>query len=259
MIDADPTADTDGDGVFDVADNCPTLANSDQRDYDTDQRGDPCDRCPHIADASDPDQDNDGVGDDCDPYPADGGEVRQRWTSFHAVTEINGWSAISAWDVNTMGVAPTSSIVTSGLQPTTPTGKLAASTMVRIDNTFGENDAAGVCMADTFTGNEYYCCALFGANGGLELRIENRWDGGSDQSTVAWPGSTTVGTRIAISGAILDEETRCVFEEVGGNAPVVRTGNRGESAPTGRPTIYTDRVIASFRYLFVVSVGPGPD
>jgi hypothetical protein len=255
MIDADPTADTDGDGDLDPDDNCPTVPNGDQRDFDTDQRGDACDRCPHIEDTTDPDGDGDGVGNECDPRRNVGGDTRQRWTSFHAPTEINGWSSIGSWTVNT-GVAPTSSMFLSALHPTTPTGELGAATMIEIQNTFDNNDTAGICMADSFNGNEYYCCALFGANGGIDLRVDNRWSDGSDRNDTEWMGSTTVGTRIVISGAILDEETRCVYHEVGTNTRMTTMGSRGSNTPSGGVTLYTDDVIARFRYLFVVSVGP---
>jgi len=42
--------DSDGDGVADVADNCPFVPNPDQADRDGDGKGDVCDRCPMIAD-----------------------------------------------------------------------------------------------------------------------------------------------------------------------------------------------------------------
>jgi hypothetical protein len=51
-------ADTDGDGVADINDNCPTVANNDQLDSDGDGLGDACDICP--TDSMN-DDDGDGV------------------------------------------------------------------------------------------------------------------------------------------------------------------------------------------------------
>ncbi len=71
--------DSDGDGVPDVSDNCPSDPNADQQDTDEDGQGDVCDNDDDndgIADASDncpldfnpgqEDADNDGTGDVCD-------------------------------------------------------------------------------------------------------------------------------------------------------------------------------------------------
>jgi hypothetical protein len=96
---ASETQDTDLDGVPDVADNCPTVANADQADWDRDGVGDACsegapnidvtpkavlfdrsgrldsdgdgipdeaDVCPFVPDAAQRDTDGDGVGDACD-------------------------------------------------------------------------------------------------------------------------------------------------------------------------------------------------
>jgi hypothetical protein len=72
--------DTDGDGVADSSDNCPTTANADQSDIDGDGIGDACDpdndndgvpnstdNCPVVANADQADTDSDGIGDACDP------------------------------------------------------------------------------------------------------------------------------------------------------------------------------------------------
>jgi sugar lactone lactonase YvrE len=61
----DVLPDTDGDGVANRDDNCPTVANPDQADQDHDGRGDACDNCPSVANADQADRNNDGAGDAC--------------------------------------------------------------------------------------------------------------------------------------------------------------------------------------------------
>ncbi len=64
---ANPVADADNDGVANVNDNCPTVANPDQRDsLDGDLFGDACDNCPANANPDQRDSDGDGQGDICD-------------------------------------------------------------------------------------------------------------------------------------------------------------------------------------------------
>jgi uncharacterized repeat protein (TIGR01451 family)/CSLREA domain-containing protein len=63
-------ADSDGDGIPDALDNCPTTANPDQADADGDGRGDACDNCPTTANPDQADADSDGRGDACDNCPA---------------------------------------------------------------------------------------------------------------------------------------------------------------------------------------------
>ena len=71
-------ADTDGDGVPDIHDNCVTVFNPDQEDIDNNGRGDACDdwdqdgiinsldNCPNNPNRDQNDTDSDGIGDICD-------------------------------------------------------------------------------------------------------------------------------------------------------------------------------------------------
>jgi hypothetical protein len=72
--------DLDGDGVCELVDNCPSIANADQTDTDGDGAGDACDsdddddgildgsdNCPLVSNTDQADNDSDGLGDPCDP------------------------------------------------------------------------------------------------------------------------------------------------------------------------------------------------
>ena len=65
-----PPSDTDGDGVPDSSDNCPSVYNPDQADTDLDGIGDACDPCPTVPNQILTDSDEDGVPDVCDNCPA---------------------------------------------------------------------------------------------------------------------------------------------------------------------------------------------
>ncbi|GAF81875.1 unnamed protein product, partial [marine sediment metagenome] len=67
----DGCGDSDGDGVMDATDNCPTVPNPGQEDSDGDSHGDACDNCPLDDNEDQVDGDGDGVGDVCDNCPDD--------------------------------------------------------------------------------------------------------------------------------------------------------------------------------------------
>ncbi|HKU38151.1 MAG TPA: thrombospondin type 3 repeat-containing protein [Polyangiales bacterium] len=58
--------DGDGDGLFDVFDNCADVSNPDQADGDKDGIGDACDNCASTANLDQADADGDGTGDACE-------------------------------------------------------------------------------------------------------------------------------------------------------------------------------------------------
>lgn len=73
-----PDEDLDNDGVTDIEDNCPAIANSNQQDIDADELGDVCDpnmdndlvlndndNCPAISNSEQLDSDGNGIGDAC--------------------------------------------------------------------------------------------------------------------------------------------------------------------------------------------------
>ncbi|MDI1480459.1 thrombospondin type 3 repeat-containing protein [Polyangium sp. y55x31] len=59
-------ADTDNDGVCNIDDNCPTVANAGQADGDKDGVGNACDNCPTTSNPGQVDTDGDGAGDACE-------------------------------------------------------------------------------------------------------------------------------------------------------------------------------------------------
>ncbi|MGA1824417.1 MAG: thrombospondin type 3 repeat-containing protein [bacterium] len=58
--------DIDEDGISDTIDNCPRIANADQKDLDSDGVGNACDNCPDVYNPDQLDDNGDGIGDACD-------------------------------------------------------------------------------------------------------------------------------------------------------------------------------------------------
>jgi hypothetical protein len=58
--------DSDNDGIPNVQDNCPNIANPDQADSDGDGVGDVCDNCVNVSNPDQLDTDHDGKGDACE-------------------------------------------------------------------------------------------------------------------------------------------------------------------------------------------------
>lgn len=97
--------DTDGDGVVDTLDNCPSVTNSDQKDSNSNGIGDACDdydydgiptyrdNCPTIVNPDQRDTDGDGIGDLCDQ---DESRVTEKYKWIPWVVFIAVLGAVSA-------------------------------------------------------------------------------------------------------------------------------------------------------------------
>jgi cysteine-rich repeat protein len=84
--------DLDGDGICNESDNCPSVANPDQKDTDGDGIGDVCDNCPGAFNPAQSDGNANGAGDMCDsgtPTPFALRRVRLR-----ATTDNQSWVRI---------------------------------------------------------------------------------------------------------------------------------------------------------------------
>ncbi len=102
--------DTDVDGLHDLLDNCPSVYNPDQINFDGDSQGDACD----------PDDDNDGVSDPGDCASLDS----QVWSIPSEATDLlvaqGGMGTTLSWSSPTSPGAVTSALRYDGLQSTTP-------------------------------------------------------------------------------------------------------------------------------------------
>lgn len=76
--------DSDGDGVLDNVDNCPTTFNPSQTNSDVDSHGDACDNCRDQANELQVDSNSDGCGNQCDADIDNDGVVQ--------ITDFGAWT-----------------------------------------------------------------------------------------------------------------------------------------------------------------------
>ena len=162
--------DTDGDGVADAVDNCPSVPNPDQGNEDGDMYGDACDPCPPIADDAFVDSDGDGIDDQCDPHVGVQDHIvlfegfhhglPAGWTTSGGTWVADQDSILGTPDVNTHArlqmpyTGMTSVTISAGITPTV----LPASNLEGTAGVIGGSDATDVVI-----------CALYQMNGPTQL------------------------------------------------------------------------------------------
>jgi hypothetical protein len=237
--------DSDKDGIPDSADNCPTVANMDQRDHDLDTLGDDCDRCPHLPNVGDPDADSDGVGDDCDPRPSLAGDTRVVWEGFYDSAAISNWTLMGNWSVSAGVLEQAGGAGEAAVTLPTTFQHPYIETSFQVSSLAGAGSLIGTCSS--ITAAQYYCCLM--RNTGPVLNAVSS-GAVSETQNAMWTGMFATGARVAL----VESETpthACIAEQ---NATTVSKAT-ALGATSGRVQLYMRDATASYEYLFIVEIG----
>lgn len=247
-----PPGDRDGDGIPDTSDNCPDVANPDQRDEDADGVGNPCDNCPATPNPTQANADGDGVGDACDPEPGPADHIAlfegfdalpAGWTIDNGITVVGGKLRVPSFDsalaplVSDHGWVETAYTVTA-LPATTDTFR-----SVEVVAETGSNGTVGG-----------YRCGLYDnpqtANT-LNLEVQMFVSPYSISGQYQLGKDFAVGDaghlRLAYSASNLDCSATMPTSDAAAAPPEVRTGN---------PGVFTQNLQADYAYLVVYAPGP---
>jgi hypothetical protein len=253
--------DSDGDSVTDDVDNCPTIANANQRNHDGDPRGDVCDLCPGLFSPTDPDGDSDGVGDDCDPRPGLGGDSFVLFEGFYDAASISSWtSSGGTWTVSQGRLVQSAGNRDYDfMRPSlsSPLARHSVMTSARLDDIGQPNGdyVPAVAVGGGIAAGRGYFCALRDSGSNV-LTVLGYWfeldQAQSAQDDDPWPGTFAVGTEVTLFGRIVGNNSICTASQAG-TSPLTVDENHGPT--TGVVEVSTSRMAASFDYVFVVSVG----
>jgi len=255
IIDAPPSSpDIDMDTVLNGADNCPTVANTNQRNHDGDNRGDACDVCPHLSSVIHADNDVDGIGDDCDPRPTQSGDTVALWDGFYADSAALGWDRVGSWTLENGVLRQTAMginyiVVPGALQRT------FVQMSATVDNIAGTNSSLGPFAGDVYPGTtQSYGCLVQRDTTSLTAQTfvaTAYWTGGAGFTKVGWAGLLVPGKTFAITEK-LSGTLDCSVREAGG---AVSSDSEAVGPTLGRPGIYMDDVSARVDYLYIVAAG----
>lgn len=169
---ASPPLDTDGDGVLDVDDNCPFVANADQADEDGDHIGDPCDPCPPFADPTD--TDHDGVPDACDPNPMVAGDsivTFEGFTTAPASWTSTGDVRFSGGKAVMLGTETTAATLVTGSSAPLHSTIIASFTLSEITSTGLNLGSVSVIDQQKPNTDDSVACQLSELSGGGQATV----------------------------------------------------------------------------------------
>lgn len=256
---ANATTDTDGDGVVDSIDNCPTMANTDQHDHDGDGRGDVCDVCPHLVDAGG-DADGDGVGDACDPRPTEAGD---RIALFEGFYGPGNWNAVigDPWQVANGDAVQSDTVMQHQIMAGLSLANAFVDVRVKVDqvtNSAASRKSVGVVLGYKDTG-DYFFCGLASPQGYAEV------EGGRVGGGQYYFNQNQFDAQMSGDWTVIQARTT---QAPGDVAHMDCTGHRGQvdsqtgydddADASGDIGLRTNGANASFDYVFVVDVPPPP-
>ena len=263
-----PDRDRDDDGVDDVLDNCPELANTGQFDEDADGVGDVCDNCPHIGNLAQLDIEEtiggalpDGVGDDCDPSPRSGGDRLVHFEGFNEPLAPGEWIISGPWAIAD-GVARFTDMAATG----TLTRELQESDVphliiapVTIDTASGDALLGGGVVVDgqPLTGVGLACLA--GRSGSPNNPPSARvleLPGGNERAAAQINGVPLIGTRFSVSFRSAGSQLvrPCAVGTMG--ATVTTNTSFVPPSPGPHMGLFAHRVTATFEYVVVIADAP---
>jgi len=257
VLDAVPdaaAADIDGDGLLNAADNCPTMANADQADDESDGLGDVCDPCP--VNSNNVDGDDDGVGDVCDPNPTVPGESIVLFESFRGGVRPAGWTidGPGTWTFSggearvELGGGQTGALRTSLIV----TPRTMAFTALTVEDTNGPDYSAGLANPFTPAYHGSYCTLHRGGGGGngggkLVSLYNLTTDEVIDNVTMSWARGVTYVLVAHRDGTAND----CVVANVSGIVLATPSGPN-TSSHSGPQTVAERAAIPSAIQVFMM-------
>lgn len=257
-------SDMDNDTILDQNDNCPTVANTNQRDHDGDGRGDACDLCPHINEAADVDTDMDGVGNACDPRPSTAGDSIALFEGFYDAASIANWTQNGGmWSVANGVLTQSSTTASSNTNALVAPGtytRAAITAGVRVNalGTPGNGfppETPHVSVASGIANGQGFWCSVVkeGSNEKLYATIQ-RPNTQTQFPNVDWAGTFAANSDLRITEQLVGSSTNtCTV--VQGATTGTTNGTFNAAPAAGSVQVATRTASASFDYVFVVSVG----